>query len=465
MNKDYREVFEKQQERSLKLRHEKLKERKKRIQKIINWTLKNEDRIKEAHYKDMKKPPVEVEISEMFPVVSEGRYAISNLSSWAYPDPIDMPLHLFGTRGRIFKEPKGVCLIISPWNFPYNLAFNPLVSCLAAGNTAILKPSEMTPHVASLIEEMVEELFEPDLVYVVNGGIDVSRELLKLPFNHIFFTGSPAIGKIIMKAASKNLTSVTLELGGKNPVFIAPDASLKEAARKIVWSKVLNCGQSCVSSDFILVEEGKKEEFIGFLEQNIEKMTKNGKDENTFGRIVNQFHFDRLKNLIDTSLDEGAKIRSGGESNREDCFLQPTIIDGISFQSELMKEEIFGPIIPIITYKDFEEILRKVRELPVPLASYIFTRSSRYSNKIKKGLPSGAFVVNDCVIQFGGATIPFGGLNFSGLGKAHGKFGFDEFVNMKPVLKQIPGSGISLLYHPPYSWLKRMIVKFAVRYL
>jgi aldehyde dehydrogenase (NAD+) len=461
-------AFDRQKQRSLALRLRPIKERKKLLKKLGRFILANRERIGQAVHQDFKKPLLEIDLSEIYPVMSEIRHAISKLDEWTSPQKVDAPITYLGTRSKIMYEPKGVCLIIAPWNYPFSLCFGPLVSCLAAGNTAIIKPSEMTPHTSALIAALASEFFEEDVVKVIEGGQEVSSALLSLPFDHIFFTGSPAVGKIIMKAAAENLTSVTLELGGKSPTIIDSTAPISDAAKRIAFGKFLNNGQTCIAPDYILVHEKVKDKFIESLKNEVVKLFgENGKiDESStsYARIVNQKHFKRLSQLLEEAVAHGAKIELGGEVNAQSNFIHPMILSNVSLASRMMEEEIFGPLLPIISYSSDEEVINLINSKPKPLALYIFSRSGSFKDKILASTSAGSVCINECVIQFTHANLPFGGVNNSGIGKSHGYYGFLEFSNQKPVLKQMSRfSSIESLY-PPFKPKLKFLVDMMLKY-
>jgi aldehyde dehydrogenase (NAD+) len=462
-------VFQRQQKNSLTLRLQPIKERKKLLREFSQFILANKKRIEEAVYADFKKPKLEVDLSEIYPVLSEIRHAIENLEEWAKPKKIDAPITYLGTRSSIVYEPKGVCLIIAPWNYPFSLCFGPLISCLAAGNTAIIKPSEITPHTSALINSMVSEFFDKELVHVIEGGQEISVELLKLPFDHIFFTGSPAVGKVVMRAAAENLTSVTLELGGKSPTIIDSTALISDAAKRIAFGKFLNNGQTCIAPDYVLVHEKVKDNFIENLKKEVISLFgENGKiDENSssYARVVNQKHFNRIDSLVKDALARGANVEMGGELNGNANFIHPMILSNVPSTCRLMEEEIFGPILPIISFSNVEEAIKEVTSRPKPLALYIFSSSTAFKNKLLSSTSAGSVCINECVIQFTHANLPFGGVNNSGIGKSHGYYGFLEFSNQKPVLRQMSRfSSISFIYPPFNSKLKAAFVKMMLKY-
>ena len=461
-------IFEKQKKRSLLLRSEKISDRKRRLVELESFLLKNKHRVGEAVFNDFKKPQTESNISEVYPVLTEIRHALAHLDDWAKPQRIDAPLTYLGTRSEVRYEPKGVCLIIAPWNFPFNLCFGPLISCLAAGNTAIIKPSELTPHPSKLIAEFVREFFDEDLVTVFQGNQEVSSQLLALPFDHIFFTGSPGVGKIVMKAAAENLSSVTLELGGKSPAIIDESANLKDAAKRIAFGKFLNNGQTCIAPDYVLVHEQVKEKFIEELKLVVKGMFgENGaidESSSNYARVVNRKHFDRLNKILQDAVDKGAKIEMSGPVNKDTNFIHPVILTDVGLDTLVMQEEIFGPILPVVPFKTAEQVTYIVNGKPKPLALYVFTNRKSFREKILSETSAGSVGVNDCVLQFTHPNLPFGGVNNSGIGKSHGRYGFLTFSNEKPILKQKRGFSMAYLMHPPYSNFRKKLVDIMLKW-
>lgn len=466
---DLATLFSSHQKMALRLRLEPIHQRKKLLRKLEGHILANRNRICKAVQQDLGKSPMEVDLSEVYPVVGEIRHALEKLDEWTAPQKVDAPITYLGTRSKILFEPKGVCLIIAPWNYPFSLCLGPLVSCLAAGNTAIIKPSEMTPHTSSLIAALVSEFFEADVVRVIEGDQDIAAQLLKLPFDHIFFTGSPAVGKIVMKAAAENLTSVTLELGGKSPTIIDHTATISDAAKRIAFGKFLNNGQTCIAPDYILVHQKVKAKFIENLKEEVLKLFgENGKIDETsssYARVVNQRHFQRLNKLLEDAVSKGAKVELIGEVNQHTNFIHPVILSDVSPMCLLMEEEIFGPLLPIVSYSSDEEAINFINSKAKPLALYIFSHSRAFRKKVLSSTSAGSVCINECVIQFSHANLPFGGVNNSGIGKSHGYYGFLEFSNQKPVLTQMSRfSSISFLYPPFNSRLKRMLINMMLKY-
>jgi aldehyde dehydrogenase (NAD+) len=420
-------------------------------------------------FQDLGKPAMEVETSELFPVISEIGHVFEHLDKWTRAQKIDAPITYIGTRTELRYEPKGVCLIIAPWNYPFNLCVGPLISCIAAGNTAILKPSEMTPHTANFIQQMAAEVFSSDRVAVIEGDATVASQLLRLPFDHIFFTGSPAVGKIVMRAAAEHLTSVTLELGGKSPAIIDATANLKDAAKRIAFGKFLNNGQTCIAPDYILIEEKIKEPFVAELCEQIKALFGAGQTvseaSRDYARIVNQRHFQRLDRLVQNAIDRGAKPVMAGTVNEKNYFFPPTVLTDVPLDAMVMEEEIFGPVLPIIALKDMEEAITIVNQRPKPLALYVFSHRTSYREDVLRRTSAGGVCINDCVLQFTHTNVPFGGVNNSGIGKAHGHHGFLAFSNEKPVIRQKSGFANAYLFYPPYTKMRQKLMDFLIRWV
>jgi aldehyde dehydrogenase (NAD+) len=448
------ELFASQLPTSIAWRTSTLVERKERLLKLLNWINSHQEAIHKALWLDFNKPAIEVDLNEIFPVTSEIKHCLKNLSHWMRPQPQPTPLPMLGTSAFVVAEPKGRALLISPWNFPFNLAIGPLVSALAAGCPAILKPSEYAPHTAQLVQDLVSELFAPHEVAVCLGEKEVASELLALPFDHIFFTGSPAIGKIVMRAAAQHLSSVTLELGGKSPVILDDSADLKDAAEKLIWGKFVNCGQTCIAPDYILVPEDKKEIFLGHAREVLNSYyDPNGKgimQSPDYARLINAKHFERIRQLLEDALQKGAQVEAGGELDEETRYVAPTLISAITEDMQVYQEEIFGPILPILTYSHLNDALALIHSQPKPLALYFFGKDEGRAKRVMAETSSGNLVINDCVLHFLHSELPFGGVNNSGIGKAHGKYGFMAFSNEKGVLKQRIGFNNVSLLRPPY---------------
>ena len=433
-----------------------------KLKKALEYSYKQ--RIREALYLDFKKPYLETDFTEIYPVIDEINFIKRNLRPWSKKQSVETPITLLGSSSWIKYEPKGVCLILSPWNFPINLTFGPLVSAIAAGNTVILKPSEMTPNASKVMSEIVKEVFSKDEVLLIEGDAETAQELLRLPFNHIFFTGSPAIGKLVMKAASEHLASVTLELGGKSPVIIDDSVNLERTVKKIIFGKFLNAGQTCIASDYVLIKDTIKDEFVSLFSKYLKVFySENPETSSSLCRIVNQKHFERLKAHLKDAISKNAVIVVGGSYNEEDCFLEPTLISDLPENASLLQEEIFGPILPLVTYKTMEEAVTYINAKEKPLALYIFSKNKKRIDFILSNTRAGSTAINHNLVQFLNPNLPFGGSNNSGIGKSHGFFGFQEFSNQRSVLRQHTFGAIDLLY-PPYNKLKQKIVDLTIKW-
>ncbi len=454
-------AFQLLRNKSKELRIESVGTRKIRLNNLRKWIHANRSKIHEAMFADFRKAPVEVDAIEIFHVLNEIKLALDELEQWAEAKKVDAPITMLGTRSFIQYEPRGVCLIISPWNYPFSLAVGPLVSAIAAGNAVIVKPSELTPNVSALLASMVAETFDNDVVQVFEGGPEVSQALLKLPFDHIFFTGSPAIGKVVMKAAAENLTSVTLELGGKSPTIITSSANINDAAMRTAVAKFVNNGQTCVAPDYLLVDEKVADAFTAkFIEQTKKLFAEDGSFERSasYCRIVNDRHFNRLNELLKDALDAGAKLELGGNADASQRFIPPMVLTNVPVNARVLHEEIFGPIIPIVRYKKIDEAIAMINAMPKALALYVYANDRKLTQKILKQTSSGAACINDSGIHFLHHNLPFGGVNNSGIGKSHGHYGFLAFSNEKPVLKQRRGLTSVRAFYPPYTkWSQKLM--------
>ena len=421
--------------------------------KLFNYLQHKTPELQEAMYKDFGRHPLESIITEVAGVLEEISNFAEHLEKWTLPQEVPTPESLAGAKGYIKYEPKGNVLIIAPWNYPFLLAVKPLIAAIAAGNTVIIKPSEMTPHVSAFLKKMISELYKEKEVALFEGDETVATELLKLPFNHIFFTGSPKVGKIIMKAAAENLASVTLELGGKSPAVIDKSAKIKDAASSIVWGKFMNSGQTCIAPDYVLVHQKKRDKLLAEMKNAINKMyDSDGKGVTNspyLCRIVNHKHFLRLKGLLDDAISKGAKIVVGGEMDEKNNFISPTIITQVTSDMRLMQEEIFGPILPVIGYDDKKEVVTYINSGEKPLALYIFSRNEERTHYFLNKTSAGGTVINDTILQYVYKNMPFGGVNNSGIGKGHGYHGFKAFSNERAVVEQ-KGLGFRPLF-PPYN--------------
>ncbi len=461
-------IFRLQKKRSQELRQEAISVRKNKLKRLSTWLFANRERVKQAVHQDFNKPLLEVDTTELYPIIAEIRHVLSHLDEWAKPTKIDATLSYLGTRSEIRYEPKGVCLIIAPWNFPFNLCIGPLISCLAAGNTAIIKPSELTPCTSKLIAEMIPEIFKEDEVAVIEGGIEVAGHVISLPFDHIFFTGSPSVGKIVMKGAAENLTSVTLELGGKSPTIIDATANVGDAAKRIAFGKFMNNGQTCIAPDYVLVEEKIRDKFLEELKREVKALFGEGgaitESSSSYARIVNSKNFKRINQLVQDAVQRGAKLEITGPVNESTRFIHPMVLSDVTLDSAIMEHEIFGPVLPVVTYTKLDEVIGLINSKPKPLALYIFSNNKFFREQIINQTSAGGVCINDCIIQFTHPNLPFGGVNNSGIGKSHGRYGFLAFSNEKPILKQKNGFASPYLLYPPYLPKMKKIVDLLLRW-
>jgi len=461
------QVFQKQQANKFNIIQSTATERISKLKKIENWIMDNRKPIQEAIYTDFWKPKLEVESQEIFVTLTEIRYAIHKLKKWMKPSPVRRTLPLILTRSWIEHVPRGVVLIFSPWNFPFLLSIGPLISAIAAGNCIMLKPSEISIHTSRLIKKMISELFPEDEIAVICGRIDIATELLKYSFDHIYFTGSSEVGKIVMTAAAKNLSSITLELGGKSPAIVDHTANLADAAKKIVWGKLVNAGQKCVSPDYVLAQETIFPEFLELLKKNITNSF--GGDEiqraasKDLARIIDDRHYQRLKNIISEAAANGFKIECGGIPNNGDRYVPPTLLSGNHLDLQLMREEIFGPVLPVLPFANLEKAIEIINNKPKPLAVYIFSHNRKNIQTISKMTSSGGVCINEVTIQFIHPNLPFGGVRESGFGNAHGYFGFKTFSHERAFLKGSRWNPLKLLY-PPYNGTKEKLTDILIKY-
>ncbi|MDU1711705.1 MAG: aldehyde dehydrogenase [Staphylococcus epidermidis] len=434
-----------------------LKFRKQQL-KLLSKNIKNhENELLDALYKDLGKSKVEAYATEIGMLLKSIKLMRKELKNWSKTKQTDTPLYLFPTKSYIKKEPYGTVLIIGPFNYPVQLVFEPLIGAIAAGNTAIVKPSELTPHVAIVIRDIIEDTFDETYVSVVEGGIEETQTLLSLPFDYIFFTGSEKVGKIVYEAAARKLIPVTLELGGKSPVIVDDTANIKVASERISFGKFTNAGQTCVAPDYILVQRKVKNDLIKALKKTItEFYGENIEKSPDFGRIVNQKHFNRLNDLIQIHKDN---VVFGGNSSKEDLYIEPTLLDNITNDNKIMKEEIFGPILPIITYDNFDEVLEIIQSKSKPLSLYLFSEDENMTHRVVEELSFGGGAINDTLMHLANPNLPFGGVGSSGIGQYHGKYSFDTFSHMKSYTFKSTRLESSLFF-PPYKGKFKYIKTF-----
>ena len=414
---------------------------------------------------DLGKSRTEALLAEIYGVKAETNFAIKNLSSWMKTKRVSSPLAISFTKSWVKPEPKGNVLIISPWNYPIMLCLNPLIAAISSGNTAVVKPSELTPASGKLVKKLIEKTFSSDEVAVFLGEKDLAEKLLELPFNHIMFTGSPRVGKLVMRAAAKNLAGVTLELGGKSPVIVDKYANIKDAAWKIAFYKFANAGQTCTAPDYVLCDRSVFDDLVIALQKNMSQFFANGIDEaiKDYCSIANEHHFNRLKSALNDAVSNGAEIACGGETSQSGLYFSPAVLTGVNYDNPIMHEEIFGPILPIVKVQNLEESISYINDNEKPLALYLFSNKSSVHNKVLKTTSSGGMVINDCVLHHMNPNLPFGGINNSGVGSYHGKFGFDACSHHKAVLKSSSMSPFKIMLAPytkPKETLANLIKKY-----
>ena len=457
-------AFACQQSYALELRKSDYKRRIAVLDRFEQVFRASEEKIYKSAADDFGKPQAETDMAEIMPVLMELKHVRKNLKKWMKPVPVRATMMLFGTSSKIVKEPKGVTLVVSPWNYPFYLTFGPMISSIAAGNTVIIKPSEMTPNMSAIISEIVEKAFNPEEVCLFQGEADVASYLTSLPFDHIFFTGSPAVGKHVMAAAARNLTSVTLELGGKSPVIIDQSVEIKKAVKSIAWGKFINNGQTCIAPDYLYVHESVKDQFVSELIACVEKqygLGNNAKDNGDYCKVVNTSHYNRINRLLEDAKSQGGKLITGGQIDDAGRFIAPTLIEGMASDSAIMEEEIFGPLLPVITFSNIEEVIDVVNSKPKPLALYIYSTDKRNIDKVLCETSAGDTCVNQTMMHFLHHNLPFGGVNNSGIGKSGGVWGFNAFTHERSVLND-KFSSASML-HPPYTPKVRKLIKMAIK--
>ena len=438
-----RAYFLKGNTRSVQGRHD-------RLEKLRLFIKKNERAIMDALKKDLNKSEFEAYSTEIGILLEEISFSQKNLKKWAAPKKVKTAMTHIGTTGKIVPEPFGTALIIAPWNYPFQLALSPLIGAIAAGNTAVLKPSEFAPNVSKLLKELVEETFPSELAAVIEGGIETNQVLLAQKFDVIFFTGSVPVGKIVMEAASKHLTPVTLELGGKSPCIVHKDADLKLSAKRIAFGKFTNAGQTCIAPDYLLVHSAVKKEFLSLLQAEITEMfSENPLLNENYSRMISEKHFDRL-----TEFFSDGKAIFGGKADRSSLKIAPTILDEVNVDAAVMQEEIFGPVFPVMEYTDLDQAITFIQDRPKPLALYLFTSSKQTEQQIIGQVSFGGGCINDTLMHIATPHLPFGGVGERGMGNYHGKYSFEAFTHYKSVLHQTTKFDFSFRYPHAKNGLK-----------
>lgn len=447
---DSKAFFNTQQTKDISFRKEQLKKLSKAIKSY-------ESDILEALYTDLGKNKVEAYATEIGITLKSIKNARKELKNWTKTKNVDTPLYLFPTKSYIKKEPYGTVLIIAPFNYPFQLVFEPLIGAIAAGNTAIIKPSELTPNVARVIKRLINEAFDANYIEVIEGGIEETQTLIQLPFDYVFFTGSENVGKIVYQAASENLVPVTLEMGGKSPVIVDETANIKVASERICFGKFTNAGQTCVAPDYILVHESVKDDLITALSKTLREFYgQNIQQSPDYGRIVNLKHYHRLTSLLNSAQ---MNIVFGGHSDEDERYIEPTLLDHVTSDSAIMQEEIFGPILPILTYQSLDEAIAFIHQRPKPLSLYLFSEDENATQRVINELSFGGGAINDTLMHLANPKLPFGGVGASGMGSYHGKYSFDTFTHEKSYIFKSTRleSGVHL---PPYKGKFKYIKAF-----
>lgn len=418
--------------------------RKKSLQRLKKVILKSEDKILDALYKDLRKPIFEAYTSEIAVVLTELDYFIKNIDKLAKPKRVNTSLLNFPSADYIYNDPYGRVLIMAPWNYPFQLVINPLIAAISAGNCVVCKPSEITEHTSALLSNIISEVFDSKHVCVIEGGIEENQFLLKQKWDYIFFTGSSTVGKIVMKAAAEQLCPVTLELGGKSPVIVNADAKLQLAAKRIVWGKLFNAGQTCIAPDYIYVHKSVKSKLVNYLIEEIHIALGENIEQNTdFARIVNKKHFSRILHLL-----EKEKVAFGGNYNEEERYIQPTLLTDVTWESKIMQEEIFGPLLPILSFSSLKEVIHTINSSDKPLAAYYFGEQKEQQDVFLKELYFGGGCINDTLIHITSKQLPFGGVGTSGIGSYHGLKSFECFSHQKGIVKRGTWLDIPARYAP-----------------
>lgn len=444
-----KEYFNKNETKDLNFRINALK-------KLKDLIIINEKEILDSLYKDLRKSNFESYETEIGIILEEINYTVKNLKKWSKPKKVRTNIINFKSKSYIYNDPYGVVLIIAPWNYPFQLTMAPLIGAIAAGNCTVIKTSEYAPNTSSVLVEMINKNFSPEFIKVLEGGRETNERLLNEQFDYIFFTGSVPVGKIVMQKAAKNLIPITLELGGKSPLIVNDDIDTKLAAKRIVWGKFLNAGQTCVAPDYLIVHKNVKERLLKDIENTIHNFY--GKEiieSPDYPRIINQRHFERL-----TKLMKEGNIVIGGKVNQDDLFIEPTVIDNVNLDSLIMDDEIFGPLLPVLEFENITQIYDIVRQYPKPLALYVFTKDKNFERDILENISFGGGCVNETVMHLTSPYLPFGGVGHSGIGSYHGKYSYDTFSHKKSILKKANWFDLSFRY-PPYNnrfkWLKKIM--------
>ncbi len=445
------------------LRQSTYRQRREKLRALRDAIISRQDEIEAALKADLNKCSEEARITEFISTLMELKFAYRHVRRWMKLKRVARSLPLLLAKSYIKYEPKGRVLVISPWNYPFHLSITPLISAIAAGNSVILKPSEFSVNTSHLVREIISATFDEREIAVVEGGVDTAQYLLQKPFDHIFFTGGPEKGKLVMAYAAENLSPVTLELGGKSPVIIDESADINDAAEKIAWGKFINAGQTCIAPDYVLVPEHLQSSFIEAFKNSISKFFNGDQTASSYGRIVSDKHYERLNSLIEDAVERGAHIDAFGDNRKHDRLIAPVILTNVDAGSDIMNEEIFGPLLPVIPVRNSDEAVDFIRSLPKPLALYIFGKNKKQIKNLLEKTTAGGTCINDVMVHLSNPHVPFGGVNYSGIGRYHGFHGFEELSHKRGILKQ-SRIGVLKLIYPPYSKMNRWIIRVLLRY-
>ncbi|MBM3917983.1 MAG: aldehyde dehydrogenase family protein [Sphingomonadales bacterium] len=460
-----RSVFEALKRQSFVQRSDSASDRLKRLNQLHQAVVQHEAQIIEAMQADFQKPATEVVLTELVPFYTEIKHQRRHLKQWMRPRRVSSSITTLAGRSWVQTEPRGTCLILAPWNYPFNLSAIPLATALAAGNTILLKPSELAPHTSSLIAQMVSSCLPTEVATVVEGDADTARALLELPFDHIFFTGSTRVGKLVMEAASRHLSSVTLELGGKSPAYVDESADLSDTARKLVWGKWINAGQTCIAPDYVLVNHRMMSALLDALRTASEAFGAVEETGDHFCAMVSDKHAQRMQELVESSVAAGARVEWGGTLIPNTRRMQPTVITRVRRDMPVMQEEIFGPILPIVGIEHLDEAIEFINADAKPLALYVFSRNPHKTDEILRRTSAGNCCVNDVIVQISNPNLPFGGVNHSGMGHYHGEAGFLTFSHQKSIYRQPLWLNMNRFLYPPYTDQKSRLARWLMGWL
>jgi len=461
---DILRVFETQRDTALRLRRSTVAERIAKLKRLRAAIMARRGEILDAATLDFRRPAAETEFTELMPVITDIADHCRHLKKWLKPRRVRPTSLTLGTQAWVRHEPRGRCLILAPWNYPVTLTLGPLVPAIACGNAVMIKTSEVAPHFSAVLARIVRDVFEDSEVAVFEGDASVATALLELPFDHVFFTGAPSIGKVVMNAAAKHLSSVTLELGGKSPVVVDASADIELAAKTLAWAKHINSGQTCVAPDHIYVHRSVKSQFVERVIAHLKTWYGEGEAAKgaEYSRVINARHTQRVAGLIEDATRRGAKVLCGGAVDVPEHFIAPTLLDEVPAEARIMQEEIFGPVMPIITYDHLDEVIRRINDAPKPLALYIWTRDSKMADRLIENTSAGGTCINHVAAQFLHHNLPFGGVNNSGIGSYHGEWGIRAFSHERAILK----TRVMLvrMFFPPYTPFVRRVLDLILKH-